>query len=68
MTTPTPCTTRSRWMCDDIEATVAALEAKGAEFSGEVEDFGFGLATSLKVPAAGEILLYEPQHPEAHSL
>lgn len=55
-------------ICDDIEATVAALEAKGAEFSGEVEDFGFGLATSLKLPAAGEILLYQPQHPEAHSL
>ena len=55
-------------MCDDIEATVAELEARGAEFSGGVQDFGFGFATSLGLPGAGEILLYQPQHPEAHSL
>jgi predicted enzyme related to lactoylglutathione lyase len=55
-------------MCDDIDATVAELEGKGAEFSGPVEDFGFGLGISLLVPGAGEILLYQPRHPEAHSL
>ena len=55
-------------MCDDIEATVADLRAKGARFSGEVEDLGFGLGTNLELPGAGEILLYEPRHPEAHSL
>lgn len=55
-------------MCDDIHATVAELEAKGAEFSGPVEDFGFGLGTNLKLPGAGQMLLYEPRHPEAHSL
>jgi catechol 2,3-dioxygenase-like lactoylglutathione lyase family enzyme len=55
-------------MCDDIEATVADLRAKGASFSGEVEDLGFGLGTNLELPGAGEILLYEPRHPEAHSL
>lgn len=55
-------------MCDDIEATVADLEAKGAKFTGEVEDFGFGLGTSLELPGAGAILLYEPRHPEAYTL
>jgi predicted enzyme related to lactoylglutathione lyase len=55
-------------MCDDIEATVAELEARGAEFSGQIQDFGFGVGTNLKLPGAGEILLYEPRHPEAHSL
>jgi predicted enzyme related to lactoylglutathione lyase len=55
-------------MCDDIKATVAELEAKGASFTGPVEDLGFGLATNLDVPGAGELLLYEPRHPEAHSL
>ncbi len=55
-------------MCDDIEATVADLRARGARFSGEVEDLGFGLGTNLELPGAGEILLYEPRHPEAHSL
>ena len=55
-------------MCDDIEATVAELEARGAEFSGPPEDTGFGIAAHLKLPGAGEIMLYEPRHPEAHSL
>jgi catechol 2,3-dioxygenase-like lactoylglutathione lyase family enzyme len=55
-------------MCDDIEATMAELEARGAEFSAPPEDAGFGIGTKLKLPGAGEILLYEPRHPEAHSL
>ena len=55
-------------MCDDIEATKAELEGKGAEFAGTIEDMGFGLAIMLKVPGADALLLYQPQHPEAHSL
>ena len=37
-------------MCDDIEATVAELRAKGAGFTGEVTDRGFGLTIMLKIP------------------
>ena len=55
-------------MCDDIAATVAELETKGARFTGPVEDMGFGLGTNLELPGAGEILVYEPRHPIAHSL
>jgi catechol 2,3-dioxygenase-like lactoylglutathione lyase family enzyme len=55
-------------MCDDIEATVAALTAKGAEFAGPVESQGFGLLTRLKVPGAGEIGLYQPRHATAYDL
>jgi len=55
-------------MCDDIEATKAELEGKGAEFAGAVEDMGFGLAIMLKVPGAEDILLYQPQHPAAYDL
>ena len=44
------------------------LEARGAEFSGPPEDLGFGIAASLKLPGAGEMLVYQPRHPEAHSL
>jgi catechol 2,3-dioxygenase-like lactoylglutathione lyase family enzyme len=55
-------------MCDDIVATVAELEARGAEFSGPPEDAGFGVGAELKVPGAGEILLYEPRHPKAYNL
>jgi hypothetical protein len=55
-------------MCDDVEATMAELENKGAEFGGAIEDLGFGLGTTLKLPGAGEILLYEPRHPTAFDL
>jgi catechol 2,3-dioxygenase-like lactoylglutathione lyase family enzyme len=55
-------------MCDDVAATRAEIEAKGATFSGPIEDMGFGLGTTLEVPGAGGVLLYEPRHPVAHSL
>ena len=55
-------------MCDDIAATVAELEAKGARFTGPVEDMGFGLGVNVEVPGAGEMLLYEPRHPTAYDL
>ncbi len=55
-------------LCDDIETTVADLRAKGAEFAGEVTDRGFGLTIMLKIPGAGEMMLYQPKHPPAYSL
>src|SRR5215211_4375975 len=45
-------------MCDDIEATVAELTAKGVEFTAPVQDAGFGLLTSCKVPGAQDLHLY----------
>jgi catechol 2,3-dioxygenase-like lactoylglutathione lyase family enzyme len=50
-------------MCDDIERTVAQLEAKGVEFTGPISDEGFGLMTAMKLPGSGELGLYEPRHP-----
>jgi len=55
-------------MCDDIERTVDELTAKGAEFTGGTQQRPFGTATMLKVPGAGEIMLYQPSHAVAHSL
>lgn len=55
-------------MCDDIEATVAELTAKGAVFTRDVRDDGFGLTTSIAVPGAGEMLLYQPRHAPAYDL
>ena len=49
-------------MCDDIEATVAALKAKGVEFTRDIADVGWGLLTALRVPGGGELGLYEPRH------
>ncbi|CAN5418988.1 hypothetical protein BH18ACT8_BH18ACT8_08360 [soil metagenome] len=55
-------------MCDDIEATVGQLRSRGAAFSGEVEDMGFGLAISMRLPGADDVLLYQPKHPTAYGL
>ena len=54
-------------MCDEIETTVADLEAKGVEFTAPVSEAGFGLLTSLKLPGGGELGLYEPRHPIPHA-
>lgn len=49
-------------MCHDVEATRKELEAKGVEFTSPIEDQGFGLITSMKIPGAGELKLYQPKH------
>jgi predicted enzyme related to lactoylglutathione lyase len=49
-------------MCDDIEATIEELKAKGVETTGPVTDEGWGLVTGIVI-AEGETLgLYEPRH------
>ena len=50
-------------MCDDIRATVADLEARGAEFVGDIVEQRWGLSTKLRLPGGGELALYEPRHP-----
>jgi catechol 2,3-dioxygenase-like lactoylglutathione lyase family enzyme len=50
-------------MCDDVEATVADLEAKGVEFAAPISDQGFGRMTRMRVPGGGELGLYQPTHP-----
>lgn len=49
-------------MCDDLEKTRAELEAKGAEFVGDVTDEGWGITAPLKVPGAGQMMLYQPKY------
>jgi hypothetical protein len=50
-------------MCDDLDATVAELRAKGAEIAAEVSEERWGRLTAIEVPGGGEIGLYEPRHP-----
>jgi len=52
-------------MCDDIEKTMAGLIRKGVEFTSPVVDRGWGLLTTLRIPGAGEVSLYQPKHPTA---
>jgi catechol 2,3-dioxygenase-like lactoylglutathione lyase family enzyme len=55
-------------MCDDVNATVADLTAKGVEFAKPVSDQGWGLLTSIRLPSGGELGLYQPRHATAHDL
>jgi len=52
-------------MCDDINATVADLKAKGVEFSQPISDQGWGLLTAVRLPGGAELGIYEPRHPVA---
>lgn len=54
-------------MCDDLNATMADLKAKGVVL-GDVTEARWGLLTTVRVPGAGEIGLYEPRHPVAYNL
>lgn len=49
-------------MCEDVEATRAALEQRGVEFVAPVTDERWGRLTRLVVPGYGELGLYEPRH------
>jgi catechol 2,3-dioxygenase-like lactoylglutathione lyase family enzyme len=55
-------------MCDDIEATVKDLKARGVEFEGDVINAGFGLLATLIVPGGGKLGLYQPRHALATNL
>ena len=48
--------------CDDIEATVRELTARGVELTGPVEDRGYGLVTHIKVPGGFAVQLYQPKY------
>lgn len=52
-------------ICDDLDATIAELRAKGIEFIGEPSDQGWGIITTMVLPGAVEVMLYEPRHPTA---
>jgi catechol 2,3-dioxygenase-like lactoylglutathione lyase family enzyme len=49
-------------ICDDIEATVRELRAKGIEFRGEPAEESFGVTATMVLPGGLEILLYERRH------
>ena len=49
-------------MCDDIEATLAGLRAKGVEVAREVADQGWGLLAAIRLPDGTEFPIYQPRH------
>jgi hypothetical protein len=52
-------------MCDDLDATVAELRAKGIEFRGEPENQGFGTVITMLLPGGVDMTLYQPRHATA---
>jgi catechol 2,3-dioxygenase-like lactoylglutathione lyase family enzyme len=48
--------------CDDIEATVAELRARGVEFRSDPQDHGYGHVTYFTMPGGVEVQLYEPKY------
>ena len=46
-------------MCDDLNATVEELKAKGVELAHPVREEAFGLLTAIVLPGGGELGLYE---------
>jgi hypothetical protein len=55
-------------MCDDIQATIRELRAKGIDVEGEPQDEGYGITVTLNLPGDCQVMLYEPRHPMAITL
>ena len=55
-------------LCDDLDATMADVSGRGAEFLGDPQDMGFGRGALMRVPGADDMLLYEPRHATAYDL
>ena len=50
-------------MCDDVQATVAELTAKGIKFTRPITETDWGTVTALELPGGDELAIYEPKHP-----
>jgi catechol 2,3-dioxygenase-like lactoylglutathione lyase family enzyme len=56
------------FLCDDVAETVRVLRERGAQFTGDPTDMGFGIGVAMLVPGAADVLLYQPRHRVAHDL
>jgi catechol 2,3-dioxygenase-like lactoylglutathione lyase family enzyme len=55
------------FMCDDLQAEMQALAAKGVTCS-QVEEARWGSVTKISLPGGAEVGLYQPKHPSALSI
>lgn len=53
--------------CDDIEKAVVQLQKRGVEFTGGIEDHGYGLVAFMKVPGHFTVQLYQPRYKKKSS-
>ena len=52
------------FICDDLDAEIASLVAKGVECS-NVQEARWGSITKMRLPGGGAVGLYQPKHPLA---
>lgn len=50
------------FFCDEIERTIAELQARGVEFTTPLEDHGYGLVTHFRMPGGVTVQLYQPHY------
>jgi len=50
-------------LCDDIEATLVELRAKGIAVVSEPADRGWGVLATIRLPDGAELAIYQPRHP-----
>jgi catechol 2,3-dioxygenase-like lactoylglutathione lyase family enzyme len=55
------------FMCDDLQAEMEALAAKGVTCS-QVEEARWGSVTKISLPGGAEVGLYQPKHRSALSI
>ena len=55
-------TTHLSFYCDDIQTTVKELKSRGVEFTQDIVEQDWGYLTSMKVPGAFEVMLYQPKY------
>jgi catechol 2,3-dioxygenase-like lactoylglutathione lyase family enzyme len=59
---------QASFMCDDLDATIADLRNMGVVVADEIEEEDYGRVTSMLVPSAGWLMIYQPHHGLAHQL
>jgi hypothetical protein len=54
-------------MCDNLRETIDLLASKGVDHT-EIQEAGWGIASSIRLPGGAQLGLYEPRHRLATSL
>ena len=53
-------------MCDDLDATVAALDERGVKLTRSITEASWGRVTAIALAGGTELALYQPRHPTPH--
>jgi hypothetical protein len=55
-------------ICDDLDATVATLAAKGISLATPISEQRWGRVTSIRIADGSSLGIYQPKHPTALKL